>query len=86
MCKEGTAPISQFAALLERGARVNIHDKVDCSTPINSIIMVCSIKVAMVVYPMLYLCRRAAIHSGVLAAMEGQTSLTFFFSTVLKWT
>ena len=38
--------------------------------------MVYSSKVAMAVYPMLYHCRRASIHSGTLAMMEGVISLT----------
>ena len=32
MCCDENAPISQFAALLDRGARLNIHDEVVHST------------------------------------------------------
>ena len=41
LCCDKKAPISQFAALLDLGARLNIHDEVDHSTT-NSIIVVCS--------------------------------------------
>ena len=32
LCCDENAPIGQFAALIERGVRLNIHDKVDHST------------------------------------------------------
>ena len=29
LCREGTAAVSEFTALLDQGARLNIHDEVD---------------------------------------------------------
>ena len=52
----------------------------------TSVIVVYSSKVAMAVYPMLFHCRRATIHSGVLATVEGVISLTSSSKMELRWT
>ena len=79
LCRNKYVPVSTFTALLDKGGvRLNIHDKVYIRTlKANSVIVLFdSSKVAMAVYPMLFHCRRAGIHSGWSATMEGVTLLT----------
>ena len=89
LCRNKYAPVRAFTALLDKiGVRLNIHDKVYIRTlKANSVIVLFdSSKVAMAVYPVLFHCRRATIHSGWSANVEGVISLTSSYSTELRWT
>jgi hypothetical protein len=77
LCDKGTDPISQFADLLDRGVRLDIHDEVDHPNLTKNYIFV---------YPMLFHCSMVGIHSGGSATMEGEISLNVSFNTVLRWT
>ena len=88
LCHNKDAPVSEFTALLDKGVRLNIHNKVyyiEHSTT-NSVIMLYSSKVAMAVYPMLSHCRRATIHSGWSVSVEGVILLTSSSIMELRWT